>query len=76
MGKNCQIFVRSSNLHVSIVKQGHMKERMLERFKFTAVLKEKLVHMMMYHGAEVKDLVKKYRLPHASTLRNGITWIG
>jgi len=53
-------------------KQGHMKERMLERFKFKAALKEKLVHMVMYQGADVKDLVKKYRLPHASTLRNWI----
>ncbi len=53
-----------------------MKERMLERFKFKAVLKEKLVHMMVYHEAELKDLVKKYRLPRASTLRNWIAWIG
>jgi|GEM_PF-5766964 len=46
-----------------------MKERMPERFKFKAALKKKLVHMVMYQGADVKDLVKKYRLPHASTLR-------
>lgn len=58
------------------VKTGTHERKMLERFKFKAILKEKLVHMIMYHGAEVKDLVKKYRLPHASTLRNWIAWIG
>jgi len=49
-----------------------MKDRMLERFKFKAELKDKLVHLVMYQGAEVSDLVKKYRLPHAATLRNWI----
>lgn len=35
-----------------------MKEKMLERFKFKAELKEQLVHMVMYQGASVRDLAK------------------
>jgi transposase-like protein len=49
-----------------------MKEEMLERFKFSAQLKDQLVQMVMYKGADPKSLVRKYRLPHLSTLLNWI----
>lgn len=49
-----------------------MKERMLERFKFTAELKDQLVQLVMYQGADRKELAKKYRLPHVATLNNWI----
>ncbi len=49
-----------------------MKERMLGRFKFTAALKNQLVQMVIYHGADRRELVKKYRLPHVAALNNWI----
>ena len=49
-----------------------MKEKMLERFTFSARLKDELVHMVMYQGADAKTLVRKYRLPHLATLHNWI----
>lgn len=45
---------------------------MLERFAFPARLKDKLVQMVMYQGADLITLARKYRLPHVATLRNWI----
>jgi transposase-like protein len=49
-----------------------MKEKMLERFAFSARLKDELVQMVMYQGADPKTLARKYRLPHVMTLNNWI----
>lgn len=49
-----------------------MKEKMLERFKFSRKLKDDLVQMVMYQGADAKILARKYRLPHVATLNNWI----
>jgi transposase-like protein len=52
--------------------EKQMKEKMLERFKFSAQLKDELVQMVMYKGEDPKSLTIKYRLPHVSTLLNWV----
>src|SRR5215211_2680022 len=50
-----------------------MKHKAPERFEFSKELKDRLVHMVMYKGADPKSLVKKYDLPHVNTLLNWVT---
>ena len=52
--------------------EKRMKEKMLDRFKFSTKLKDELVQMVMYQGADLKTIAKQYRLPHLTTLKNWI----
>src|ERR671913_510571 len=52
--------------------QKQMKKKMLGRFEFSDKLKDQLVQLVMYKGADPKSLVKKYGLPHVNTLLNWV----
>ena len=50
-----------------------MKAQMLEQFKFTDELREKLVLMVVYQNYPPKALAKKYGLPNVHILINWVT---
>ena len=54
------------------VKNENMKEKMLNRFKFSKEAKERLVQLVMYNGEQVKEVTKKYGLPDQRLLHNWI----
>lgn len=49
-----------------------MKEKMLDRFKFSDELKEKLVMMVIYQNRLPKQLSEQYGLPNAHMLVNWV----
>lgn len=53
-------------------KKEKMKEKMLNRFKFSKEVKERLVQLVIYNGEQVKEVAKKYDLPDQRLLHNWI----
>lgn len=49
-----------------------MKEKMLDRFKFSDELKEKLVMLVVYQNRPLKELSRQYELPNAHMLANWV----
>ena len=49
-----------------------MKEKMLDRFKFSDELKEKLVMLVVYQNRPLKELSRQYGLPNAHMLANWV----
>ena len=49
-----------------------MKEKMLDRFKFSDQLKEKLVMLVVYQNRPLKELSRQYGLPIAHMLANWV----
>jgi transposase-like protein len=49
-----------------------MEDKMLNRFKFSKELKEKLVAMVVFQNRSPIDLAKQYGLPNAYILRNWV----
>lgn len=50
-----------------------MKEKMLDRFKFSDELKEKLVMLVVYQNRPLKELFRQYGLPNAHILANWVS---
>lgn len=49
-----------------------MKEKMLDQFKFSDELKEKLVMMVVYQNRLPKELSQQYGLPNVHMLTNWV----
>jgi transposase-like protein len=49
-----------------------MKEKMLDQFKFSDELKEKLVIMVVYQNRLPKELARQYGLPNVHILTNWV----
>ena len=49
-----------------------MKEKMLDRFKFSDELKKKLVMLVVYQNRPLKELSREYGLPNAHMLANWV----
>jgi transposase-like protein len=49
-----------------------MKEKTLDRFKFSDDLKEKLVMLVVYQNHPIKELSRQYGLPNAHILVNWV----
>jgi transposase-like protein len=49
-----------------------MKEKMLNQFKFSPDLKEKLVMMVVYQNRHVKEVSQQYGLPNDHILANWV----
>jgi len=49
-----------------------MKEKMLDQFKFSDELKEKLVIMIVYQNRLPKELARQYGLPNVHMLTNWV----
>jgi transposase-like protein len=49
-----------------------MKAKMLEQFKFTDELKERLVLLVVFQNQSPKELAKKYGLPNVHILTNWV----
>lgn len=49
-----------------------MKQKMLDRFKFSDELKEKLVMLVVYQNRPLKELSRQYGLPNVHKLANWV----
>ena len=45
-----------------------MKEKMLEQFRFSEELKEKIIGLVLYQKQSAKEMAKKYDLPNVLSL--------
>jgi transposase-like protein len=49
-----------------------MKEKMLEQFRFSEELKEKIIGLVLYQKQSAKEIAKKYDLPNVHIIANWI----